>query len=129
MNMYKKAAMQNLTFTSSHGEVFTADLFQMPMTGTFSLDAVGIKLQEKIEKEGKSLVDKPVNAADKLRLKIVTDVIQTRKDAIEKSKLSAAQAQRRRDLHKALEVKKVDELSEMSIEEIEAELAKKSWGY
>lgn len=122
--IYKEACMRNITFTTPRGEMQVQDLFQLPMTGTVSLDSISIELQKLKDDVEKSLVKKSLPPGTNLRLSIVADVIETRLKLADKAKVDAERIKRRQDLHKALEVKRVDELSEMSIEEIEAELKK-----
>jgi len=122
MNKYKEAVMKNITFETNRGNVSIQDLFNMPMTGSFSLNAIGVALKKKIADASESLVNKSTDKLSELKLKLVQDVIDTRLAAIETSKLSADKRKRRHDLTQALEVKRMKALSEMSEEDILKEL-------
>ena len=100
------------------------DLFDLPITGELSLNAIGRAINKEIDVEKHDLVTSSSARQKELKfqLSIITDVIDTKFKLANKAKLNTEQQARRKALTKALEVKRMNNLSEMSEEDILKEL-------
>lgn len=121
MEMYKRAVKSQVRFESSRGVLTTEQLFQVPLSGEFSLDnlakAVNRNLKE-IEEE--SFVSAPSEEKDLLQFKldILKDVISERiKDSEIKSERIAKNDMKQK-LKSLLAEKKDAALSDLSEEDI-----------
>lgn len=127
MNIYKKAAITNLRFASSRGALTIEDLFELPLTGKFSLDTVSrTVLKAKSEVKGESLVvdTRPTQAesANALREEILKDIIVDKREERNATLRKAEKAAEKQRLLEALDRSENAELNNKSPEELRAML-------
>ena len=122
MNKYKQAVINGTTFESTKGNISLQDLYRIPLTGSFSLNAIGTALQQEIKLNAESLIVGGSTTEAVTKLAIIKDVIETRNRLAEEAAGSVVKAKRRRDITKALEVKRMGNIEAMSEAELEAEL-------
>lgn len=132
MNIFERAARAKLRFQSSIGNLTTEQLFELPLTArgdrAADLDKVArlVFTELKSVEEVSFVVVKPNlrKIELELQLEIVKHVIATKVAAQEAAEKAVATAERRRRLLGVLASKEEAELSGMTREEIEAEIAK-----
>lgn len=128
-NIYKFAAMHNLTFPSKRGELVVSQLFQMPLKAKdgFDLDTIAKSINSQLKKAGEeSFVEDtsadPQKTALTVQLEIVKDVIKTKQ---EENKTALARRERQAEIQKIRDLiatKKDEKLAGSSMEELEAKL-------
>lgn len=128
-NIYKYAAQNALRFPSTRGDLTVEQLFQMPLTSStgFDLDTTAKAINSELKAAGEeSFVAKasdPRKAMLEIALEIVKDVIATKQAAAAALLARQHKAEERRKILDALGAKKDQQLTEASIEELEAKLA------
>ena len=125
MDFYKQATRENWLFPTAKGQVTTHDLWQLPLDSDkyVSLNSIAVGLYESLTSAtGVSFV-KTKSAADTLtlnKLELVKDIIAT-KEAENVAKLNAKAAESHNKKLDELIAKKIDdELSGLSIEQLQA---------
>lgn len=128
VSIFETATKQKLRFSTPKGLLAVEDLWDLPLqsqTGKVNLDdiAKGINANLK-ESEVESFVTKGTvsNAADRLRLDILKRVIEVRVQESEVRANQRANAERKQMLLDALAEKRVENLSSLTEEQIQAEL-------
>lgn len=131
MNMFEKASREKLRFISSIGELTTEQLWDLPLTSRSerpNLDALARAVYSELKslEEGSFVEIKPDprKTAMELRLDILKHVIAAKLEAKAAAEKVAENAERKRKLLAALASKEEAELTGMSKEQIEAEIAK-----
>lgn len=122
MGNFEKAARIKLRF-DLNGSTTVEDLFDFQKE---ILADYEVKLQERIEKQGKSnrfTKKKAITAADELRLSIVSYIIDVKVAEEEESASATIKKQEKEKLLALLAKKQEDKLSNLSEEEIQAKLA------
>ena len=136
-NLYKQAAVEQWRFNSIKGQITVEDLWAIPLDDSetkisgFSLDSVAVALDEEIQKEGKKSFTKTVTTeskelANKFELvkSIIADRLEIKKNASE----AATKAVKIKQLEALIADKKQEEIKNLSIEDLEANLkALKGW--
>ncbi len=127
--MYKFAAQNRLRFSSVRGDLMVEQLFDLPLKSQsgFDLDSVarGIANELKAMGEESFVEDSSANPRKRIlevSLEIVKDVIKTRQEENSARLTKAKKTEERRKILDALASKKDQQLSESSIEELEAKL-------
>lgn len=117
-NIFKYAAKNKLTFTSTKGVLLTQDLFDLNVT---QLDAIykTLKQQEKAADE-ESLLEKKSSADEQLEVKIaiVTEIVQDKIAEQEAAKKRAEKAATKQKIAEVLEMKENEELMSKSADEL-----------
>jgi len=126
--MYKEALKNGYRYSSAKGYVTTQDLFQAPLTGVYSLDAIAQSINKNIKGLGEESFVADVNGEcrDELtkKLDILKDIIADRLVEQEARKDAAKKKARRDILLRALENVENAELASKSKEELLKELEK-----
>lgn len=121
INMFEQATRLKLRFKSINGNISTEDLWDLPLS---QLDDIAKGLRKELrDTEDSFIEEKKSNAQLELRFEVVKHVITTKlaeRDAKAKAKEVAA---RRQVLLEALEGKQQEALKNMSVEDIQKELA------
>jgi hypothetical protein len=124
-NMFQQAAKIKLRIVTPKGPVAVEDLFDLPLTSAkgLSLDSIAVALHSKVKDSNQiSFVDENPHVAteDKLAFDIVLSVIATKKA----ERAAKAESDRRRVSLNALmgviESKRHEELTNKSLDELEA---------
>jgi hypothetical protein len=134
MNIFERASRAKLRFSTSVGEITTEQLWDLPLTsrrgGTNAVDldtlARGVHSELKSIEEG-SFVDvrpDPRKVTLELQLDVLKHVIQAKLDAKAAAEKAAENAERKRKLLSALANKEEAELTNMTKEQIEQEIAR-----
>lgn len=129
--LYKQAAIKQWRYDSIKGQLTVEDLLVIPLdeseskTPGFSLDAVAVALYEAINKKSTTSFTKSVNVEntelnDKLDLikSIINDRLEIKKNAQE----AATKAVKIKQLEALIADKKQEEIKNLSIEDLEANL-------
>ena len=125
-NMFVDASRRQLRFDTSKGQLSTEDLWSLSLK---SLDEMGIRIQDTLQPERKSLLENPDTAATKigndnrLRLEIIKFVITTKQEENKAARAEGDKLRQKEFLKELLNKKKIDQLEGLSLEEIEAQLA------
>ncbi len=91
--LFEKAAKLKLRFTTIRGQITTEDLFDMPLTGEFSLNSLAQDLNRKVKASAEESFVVKKNKADvvlELKFEIVKRVIEVGLDAVDKAKNAAS---------------------------------------
>lgn len=127
-SIFEKASKQKLRFETPKGFISAESLWDLPLqsnTGKINLDdlakAVSAKLKES-EVESFVTKSKTTSAEDNLRLEILKRVIEVRVEEKEAQTKQRANAERKRLLLDALAEKRAENLSNLTEEQIQAEL-------
>ena len=127
-SIFEKASKQKLRFETSKGFISTEQLWDLPLqsnTGKVNLDDLAKEVSAKLkESEVESFVTKgkASNTDDKLRLDILKHVIDVRVTEKEALSNQRANAERKRLLLDVLAEKRAANLSNLTEEQIQAEL-------
>jgi hypothetical protein len=131
MNMFEKATREKLRFVSSVGELTAEQLWDLPLTSKSerpNLDAMARAVFSELKslEEGSfvELKPDPRKTAMELRLDIMKHVIGAKLEAKAEAEKAAENAERKRKLLAALASKEEAELTGMTKEQIESEIAK-----
>ena len=133
-NLYKQAAQEKFRFETGRGLISVEELMDLPLKGNngVNVDTVAIALSRTIKEaeiEPVSFVDTtkttPAIEVDKVKLEIVKEIIQ---DKIEQREALTAKVQKEKEtrrIREAIAKKAESQFDNMSIEELQAELAKR----
>lgn len=119
--MFEKATRKKLRFESASGLLSCEQLWDLPLTGKTSLDAIAKDVNRKLKSaEEESFVETPTKseADDVLRLSILKHVISVRLDEKHKATNRAATQELRRKLESVLIQREHEELASKTPEEI-----------
>lgn len=131
MNIYKEATKKHIRFNVGRLTNLTVeDVWNLPLTGTggTNLDALAIALNDQLKDDApKSFVgDTRVSAAAKdaqLKFDIVLDIIKTKQDEIKQATEAAVKSATIQQLRELKAKKNLEKFNDMSIEEIDEQLA------
>lgn len=130
MNIFERAARTKLRYPSSVGALTTEQLFDLPLTAKgdrADLDKVAREVYQELKslEEGSFVqqVPDPRKTTLELQLEIVKHVIAAKLEAKAAAEKAMEKAERKRKLLGALANKEEAELSGMSKEQIEKEIA------
>ena len=122
--MYKKAIQLGITFPSVKGNVTLQDLFDLPLKGACSLNAIARQVSRNLkEAEGEEDFVGGVSVestAMNLQLDIVKDVIKTRLQEVEVEEAKRDSAIKKSKARQILAERKEKAMDEMTDEELEA---------
>lgn len=131
MDIFERASRAKLRFPSSVGALTTEQLWDLPLTARGDrpdLDqvarAVNAELKSRAEESFVATTPDPDKAVLELALDVVKHVIAAKLEARATAEAAAANAERKRKLLAALSTKEEQELTGMSKEQIEEEIAK-----
>lgn len=129
MNIFEYAAKNKLRFTSSVGSLTVEDLYDLPLQSTknVSLDSVAKAANNEIkssQEESFVTTASPQNTVAQLKLDIVKHIIADRLEERDRARQAAENKQRREKIADIIADKQDDALKNMSLEELQAELAK-----
>ena len=127
MNMFEEAARRQLRFKTVGGLVSAEDLFRLPLTGNKKLNldevAKGINRELKDATEESFVKKQSTSPTNQLRMDIVKHIIAVKLQE-EEDVAKAAERKARKDKLIAVLGRKQDaELEEMSVEDIQKEIA------
>jgi hypothetical protein len=131
MNIYKEATKKHIRFNVGRLTNLTVeDVWNLPLTGNggTNLDALAIALNDQLKDDApKSFVgDTRVSAAAKdaqLKFDIVLDIIKTKQDEIKQATEAAVKSATIQQLRELKAKKNLEKFNDMSIEEIDEQLA------
>lgn len=131
MNIYKEATKKHIRFTVGRLTNLTVeDVWNLPLTGNggTNLDNLAIALNNQLKDDTpKSFVgDTRVSAEAKdakLKFDIVLDIIETKQNDIKQNTEAAVKSARVQQLKALREQKQLEKFEDMSIEEIDAQIA------
>lgn len=124
-DIFAYATRNKFRFESPRGSLTVEDLWDLPMRGSLSLDAVAKKVNSSIQrqKEESFVDDTPViDFATNIKLEVVKAIISVRKEEIEQKAAEHARMERRRKLLNLLDQKNSESDAQMSRDEILKEL-------
>jgi hypothetical protein len=130
MNIFENATRSKFRFESQKGSLSTEQLWDLPLTGACSLDAVGRQINRFIkDSEGESLVtqgEDPAVRIAKLRLEVVKHIIAVKLN--EKNQAAAAMDRRTHRMRLLDEKAKRadDRIGKMTDEDLDRQLAELS---
>jgi len=127
MNIYKEAAKKKIRFTTKKGLLTVEDLFDLPMTTTVatrvSLNDIGVEIAKALKNyEVLDFIESKKDPAQellKLKLEIIKDIIQDKKEERDKAKKEAEKKRQKELVMELIEKKKMSELENKSLEELE----------
>lgn len=128
--MYKFAAQNKLRFPSARGDLTMEQLFDLPLKSTtgFDLDSVARTINTELKGVGEeSFVEDnrsdPRKKALEVSLELVKDVIKTKQEENAARLNKSKKAEERKKILDAIMAKQDKQLTEASMEELEAKLA------
>lgn len=119
-------AKNKVRFASPRGPLTVEDLFDLPLTGAFSLDSIStIALAEQDAQPRKSLVvtSKASNKIVDAKIEVLKSIIEFKQEELEAKEKSALNKQRKAKLMDQLADIEKGEISKMSKEDVLKELA------
>lgn len=125
-NAFTLASRKKLRFNTSRGQLSAEDLWDLNLK---SLDNIGQSVITELKPGAGSLLENPdpkTNAAqvdNEIRLEIIKAVIGVKQEENKASLAAAGNRRRKEMLQQILETKKIDQLGDKSIEELQAEIA------
>ena len=129
-NVIHKAAAKGLVIPTERGSRNVVELYQLPLTGDYSLDTVSRDLLLRINarKQESLVVDTTgISPLDQFRLDVLTQVIADKKAEEEAAKIKAdkqvKKAARRQELLEQRNNLQKESTRQMTQEEVDAELA------
>jgi hypothetical protein len=130
-NIFERASRTKLRFSSSVGLLSSEDLWDLPLTAKFnkmSLDSLARVIHSELKgREEVSFVETrpdPEKAELELKLEILKHIIGVKLEEKKKAEEASANAVRKQKIMAAIEQKQDGALSNLSEEELKAELAK-----
>lgn len=124
MDIYKKAAIKKLRFSTVKGNLTVEDLWDLPMKSSrsVSLDLVAQNCDADLNKKTKSFISAKTedDALAQLRMDIVLDVIKTRLDNLKAKDEQQATNEHNKRIDELIKAKEHNELASKSIEELKA---------
>lgn len=127
-NIFETASRTQLRFTTHKGQLSVEDLWDLPLQstrGNLNLDDLAKAVNANLKNsEVESFVNKsaPANVEERLRLEILKHVIAVKMLESEEKANARANKERKQMLLNALAEKRSENLSNMSEEEIQAQL-------
>lgn len=118
---FEKATKLKLRYETGRGRVTTEDLWDMPLTGSFSLDELAQSLHKAVKSsEEKSFVVKKTKANEILQLQfdIVKYIIDVKLEEQKQAKNSAANKLQKEKILGIIADKEDDSLAEMSVKDL-----------
>lgn len=122
-NMFEQASREKLRFEFSKGLISTEELWSLSLA---NLDSIAKGINKTIKEESEESFIKPRSNSNKtleLKLEIVKHVISVRMKEAEDAKTKSEKQAQLSTLNGLLEAKKLQELSNLSSEEIEKKIA------
>lgn len=126
-NLFEVASRLKLRFASNVGQLSVEDLWELPLTSASkaNLDSIAIELNRQLQGTEESFVSTgKKNAVLELKFEVVKHIIGVRVAENQAKVDERAKAARREQLTELIALKKNEGLQALSIEELEAELAK-----
>lgn len=120
--LFVTAARKKFRFETTKGHLVVEDLFDLSLE---SLDLIAVNLDKKVENGGKkSFIGKRDTSAseNETKLEIVKFVIQTKLDEADARKTRAERANQKDFLASLLEKKRMAQLENLSVEEIQKQI-------
>lgn len=127
--VFIKATRKKFRFPSDKGELTVEQLWELPLTSRngFNLNSVAIavntELRSLTEESFVEVDPNPRRSQLRDMLEIVKYIIATKQAEVKAANDRVAKAALRENLREALAAKKTEQLSSMSVEELEAQLA------
>jgi hypothetical protein len=128
--MYKFAAQNKLRFPSVRGDLVIEQLFDLPLKSNsgFDLDNIARTINSEIKEIGEESFVENNNSNPRKKilecgLEIVKDVIKTKQEENSLRLNKAKKIEERKKILDAMNAKKEQQLSQASLEELEAKLA------
>lgn len=123
MNIFEEASRTELRFASSKGILQTEDLWNLTLD---NLNKIAIGLSKQVDEAGEqSFIEKStVDSVTQLSFDIVKHVIKTRLEERKANKEKVERHTHKQKILAAMVSKQDDKLSEMSMEDLQAELEK-----
>ena len=120
--MFEQASRKNLQFQSSRGSVGVSDLWKLPLT---ALNDMAMRVNKNLKELQEESFLAPVTPAgdDVLRLDIMKHIIKTRQKENEQKLNREKTKEQRQRLLNILESKQEDQQKELSIEELQKQIA------
>lgn len=125
MNIFEQAAICDLTFESARGALSVSQLYKLPLTGSLSLDSIGIEVKQKLESNTtqslvksanrKKTVDEVIN---QLRLDIIVHIIEYKEAEKERTVVEESKRSKLRRIDNILAEKQEEALTNLSAEEL-----------
>lgn len=126
MSIFEKVSRLKIRFNTSKGLLTTEDLWDLPLRGPCSLDAIAVGLDRQLKEAGTvSFVDKAKIADEKAQLAfdIVKRVIEVRLEEADAAKQAKAKRELRQKLLQIKAEKQEGDLREKSMEDLDKMLA------
>lgn len=122
--MFESATKNKLRFKAPNGLVTSEDLWDLPLT---QLDTIAKSLRKELREEDDSFIDNSKsNVLLELKFEVVKRVIAVKLEEREAAQLKRSNAAKKQKILEVLEEKKTGVLHDMSVEDLEKELAKLS---
>jgi len=120
VNLFELASRMKFRFDTTKGQLSVEDLWDIPMTGKVSLDAIAIDLNKKLKDTNESFVVQKSSANKIIEYKfdLVKYVIQTRLAEIEARQKEKENKEKKQKILQIIEEKENESLKNMSIEEL-----------
>ncbi|CAH9017056.1 putative coil containing protein [Vibrio phage 193E37-1] len=128
MELFAKAVKSGLTFATERGRITPQDLWNLPLTGNngFNLKTVSRELLKAVkvtQEEDLVTETNSVDASNQLRLEVIKFIIADKKEEKEINEKTLENKQKREQLLKLKAKKQGEAMEELSVEEIDAQLA------
>jgi hypothetical protein len=122
VNLFEIASRNKFSFeTAKRGYITVEQLWDIALTGTDSVDAIAIKLNDDLQKSSTKSFVTTSNPADKetqLKLELVKYIIGVRLAELAAKAAKAEKASKRKALNEAIAAKENEELLSGSVEEL-----------
>jgi hypothetical protein len=125
-DLFLAASRRQLRFATTKGHITTEDLWALSLK---SLDAIAVSIDEQIKPERKSFLENPdakqreTESDNVLRLEILKAVITVKQDENKAAYDAASKRSQREFINSLIEKKKIGAMENLSIEELQAQLA------
>lgn len=129
MNIFEQASISKLRFESPRGELSTDQLWDIPLTSRngFSLDDIAKAVNRQLKATAEESFVTPVSSGAstklQLQLEILKHVIAAKMKARDDAAHAAERAQKKAKLLEVLAEKQEDGLRQLSVEELQAQIA------
>lgn len=127
LNLIEQAMIRRVRFETTKGTFTTEDLIDLPLSSNSkpNLDDIAKELHKKVNLESMSFVsEKSANEIDKLKFDVVLRIIDIKKAANKEYESAKARKEQKELILSLIEKKKIDSLSNASIEELQQQLLK-----
>ncbi len=126
-SLFFTASRKKFRFSSEKGDLTTEQLWDLPLTGKCSLNSVAIGISRELKDAGEEsfveVVSSPANTILRQKLEVVKEVIKVRQAENAEKTERLAKEETKRKLRMVLEQKKDAQLADLSVEELEKQLA------